>query len=120
MREEVLQQQIRQLQQDLRRTKEKFSPEMKHFDNLEAKIFGIEQRHEQREHELQRMIERTQFSAELEKREIEEKWRNTLRQKNEEIEHFRTELDSILEVLSELKRQGVVIPVRRNPETFIP
>ena len=92
---------------------------MKHFDNLETKIFAIEQRHREREHEFQKIIERTQFSAELEKRQIEEKLRHTLRQKNEEIEHFRCELDTILEVLSELKRQGVVIPVRRNTEAFI-
>lgn len=114
-----MQQQIQQLQQDLRKAKEKFSPEMKHFDNLETKVFGIEQRHVERERDLQKIIERTQFSAELEKRQTEEKLRQTLRQKNEEIENFRHELNTIIEVLSELKRQGVVIPVRRNTTTLI-
>ena len=96
-----------------------FSPEMNHFDALENKIASLEQRHFQRELDLQRIIEKTQLTANMEKQESEARWRQIVRQKNQEIEKFRYELDAILEVLSELKRQGVVIPIR-NGEGFAP
>ena len=119
MHEESLQQQVNQLQSDLRRAKEKFTPEMKHFDSLETKIDALEHRHSQREMDLQRIIEQTHLTAKIDKEETEAKWRQVVRQKNREIEKFRCELDAILEVLSELKRQGVVIPLR-NEEGFVP
>lgn len=119
VREESLQQQVNQLQVDLRRAKERFSPEMKQFDSLETKIAAMEQRHSQREVDLQRIIEKTHLTAKIEKEETEAKWRQVVRQKNREIEKFRYELDAILEILSELKRQGVVIPLR-NEEGYVP
>lgn len=119
VRENSLQQQVTQLQLDVKRAKEKFTPEMKHFDSIETKIAALEHRHSQREVDLQRIIEKTQLTAKIDKEETEAKWRHVLRQKNREIEKFRFELDAILEVLSELKRQGVVIPLR-NGEGFVP
>ena len=119
VREESLQQRVNQLQVDLRRAKERFSPEMKQFDSLETKIAAMEQRHSQREVDLQRIIEKTHLTAKIEKEETEGKWRQVVRQKNREIEKFRYELDAILEILSELKRQGVVIPLR-NEEGCVP
>ena len=104
---------------DLRRAKERFSPEMKQLDSLETKIAAMEQRHSQREVDLQRIIEKTHLTAKIEKEETEAKWRQVVRQKNREIEKFRYELDAILEILSELKRQGVVIPLR-NEEGYVP
>lgn len=38
-----------------------------------------------------------------------ERWRRLAQQKNQELEKFRMELDSILDVLRELQKQGVVI-----------
>lgn len=96
-----------------------FTPEMNHFDSLENKIAALEQKHSQREVDLQRIIEKTHLTAKIEKEETEARWRQVVRQKNREIENFRFELDGILEVLSELKRQGVVIPFR-NGEGFAP
>lgn len=96
-----------------------FTPEMNHFDSLETKIVALEQKHSQREVDLQRVIEKTHLTAKIEKEETEGRWRQVVRQKNREIEKFRFELDGILEVLSELKRQGVVIPFR-NGEGFAP
>lgn len=96
-----------------------FTPEMNHFDSIETKIVALEQKHSQREVDLQRVIEKTHLTAKIEKEEKEARWRQVVRQKNREIEKFRFELDGILEVLSELKRQGVVIPFR-NGEGFAP
>ena len=96
-----------------------FTPEMKHFDSLETKINALEQRHSQREVDLQRIIEKTHLTAKIEKEETDARWRQVIRQKNREIDNFRCELDAILEVLSELKRQGVVIPFT-NGEEFAP
>jgi len=39
-----------------------------------------------------------------------ERWRRLAQRKNQELERFRVELDSILDVLRELQKQGVVIP----------
>ncbi|XP_071299824.1 centrosomal protein of 162 kDa isoform X4 [Agelaius tricolor] len=39
-----------------------------------------------------------------------ERWRRLAQEKNRELEKFRMELDSILDVLRELQKQGVVIP----------
>lgn len=104
---------------DLKRARDQFTPEMKHFDSLETKICALEHRHSQREVDLQRIIEKTHLTAKIDKEETEAKWRQVVRQKNREIEKFRFELDAILEVLSELKRQGVVIPLQ-NGEGFVP
>lgn len=40
-----------------------------------------------------------------------EKWKRLAQLKNRELDKFRTELDSMLDVLRELHRQGVVVPV---------
>ena len=87
---------------------------MKHFDSLETKITALENRHSQREVDLQRIIEKTHLTAKIEREESEAKWRQVVRQKSREIEKFRCELNAILEVLSELKRQGVVILFRNE------
>jgi len=42
------------------------------------------------------------------------KWRGMVQDKNRETERFRAELDSILSVLKELRRQGVTIPLSRH------
>ncbi|ERE75361.1 putative protein QN1 like protein [Cricetulus griseus] len=86
VREEILQKQITKLLEELKEAKENHTPEMKHFMGLERKIKQMEMRHKQREQELQQL-------------------------KNRELDKFRTELDSILDVLRELHRQGVVVPV---------
>ena len=117
MREERLQERLQKLEEELKKAKEKFSPEMKHFDSLESKVTALEWKHSQRELELQKMIDSNLIKASIEKQETDTKWRQVLQQKYQEIEKFRTELDAIVEVLSELRRQGVVIPFR-NQEAF--
>lgn len=84
---------------------------MKHFETIHEKIIHMETRHETREQELQQIITNTRQVANVELSQEENKWRQVVEAKNSEIQKFRTELDSILEVLRLLQRQGVVIPV---------
>ncbi|NXJ67002.1 CE162 protein, partial [Rostratula benghalensis] len=117
MREELLQKEVTKLLEELREAKESQSPEMKHFLALERKIRQIESRHAVREQEIQKVAQRTQQVAEARPSQEAERWRRLAQRKNQELEKFRVELDSILEVLRELQRQGVVIPAP-NPSGF--
>ncbi|NXV14588.1 CE162 protein, partial [Cepphus grylle] len=110
MREELLQKEVTKLLEELREAKESQSPEMKHFLSLEKKIRHIETRHAVREQEIQKATQLTQHVSEARQTQEAEKWRRLAQRKNQELEKFRVELDSILDVLRELQKQGVVIP----------
>ncbi|NWX67481.1 CE162 protein, partial [Alca torda] len=110
MREELLQKEVTKLLEELREAKESQSPEMKHFLGLEKKIRHIETRHAVREQEIQKATQLTQHVSEARQTQEAEKWRRLAQRKNQELETFRVELDSILDVLRELQKQGVVIP----------
>ena len=97
--------------EELREARENHTPEMKHFMILEKKIKQMEMRHEQREQELQQIIQQTHQVVETEQNKEIEKWKRLAQLKNRELDKFRMELDSILDVLRELHRQGVVVPV---------
>jgi len=84
---------------------------MHHYKMLESKIANMETRHSTREHELQNLVHKNQSKNAVELAYIEDKWREVLREKDLEIMRFREELDAILEVLRELKRQGIILPV---------
>ncbi|CAH6777909.1 centrosomal protein of 162 kDa [Phodopus roborovskii] len=111
VREEILQKQVTKLLEELKEAKENHTPEMKHFVGLERKIEQMEMRHKQREQELQQIIQQTRQVVETEQNKEVEKWKRLAQLKNRELDKFRTELDSILDVLRELHRQGVVVPV---------
>ncbi|XP_032909829.1 centrosomal protein of 162 kDa isoform X2 [Catharus ustulatus] len=110
IREQLLQKEVTKLLEELREARESQSPEMKHFLSLEKKIKHIESRHAEREHEIQKATQLTQHISEVRQTQEVEKWRRLAQQKNQELEKFRIELDSILDVLRELQKQGVVIP----------
>ncbi|NXY53752.1 CE162 protein, partial [Callaeas wilsoni] len=110
IREQLLQKEVTKLLEELREARECQSPEMKHFLCLEKKIKHIESRHAEREHEIQKGTQLTQHISEARQSQEVEKWRRLAQQKNQELERFRMELDSILDVLRELQKQGVVIP----------
>ncbi|NXD34756.1 CE162 protein, partial [Copsychus sechellarum] len=110
IREQLLQKEVTKLLEELREARESQSPEMKHFLCLERKIKHIESRHAEREHEIQKATQLTQHISEVRQTQEVEKWRRLAQQKNQELEKFRMELDSILDVLRELQKQGVVIP----------
>ncbi|XP_005377754.1 PREDICTED: centrosomal protein of 162 kDa isoform X2 [Chinchilla lanigera] len=120
VREEILQKEITKLLEELREAKEKHTPEMKHFMGLEKKIKQMEIRHKQREQELQQIIQQTYQVVETEQNKEIEKWKRLAQLKNRELDKFRTELDSILDVLRELHRQGVVVPVAFASEVNAP
>ncbi|XP_043366551.1 centrosomal protein of 162 kDa isoform X8 [Dermochelys coriacea] len=110
-REEILQKEMAKLLEELREAKERQSPEMKHFLCLERKIKYMEIRHAQREQELQQIVQQTRHVADVQQTQEVEKWKKLAQLKNQELEKFQVELDSILDVLRELQKQGVVIPV---------
>ncbi|XP_074752080.1 centrosomal protein of 162 kDa isoform X4 [Athene noctua] len=110
MREELLQKEVTKLLEELREAKEYQSPEMKHFLCLEKKIKHIETRHAEREQEIQKATQLTQHITEARQTREAERWRRLAQWKSQELEKFRVELDSILDVLRELQKQGVVIP----------
>ncbi|NXK58857.1 CE162 protein, partial [Sylvietta virens] len=110
IREQLLQKEVTKLLEELREARESQSPEMKHFLCLEKKIKHIESRHAEREHEIRKATQLTQHISEVRQTQEVEKWRRLAQQKNWELEKFRMELDSILDVLRELQKQGVVIP----------
>ncbi|KAM9240132.1 centrosomal protein of 162 kDa [Leptosomus discolor] len=114
MREELLQKEVTKLLEELKEAKESQSPEMKHFLCLEKKIKHIETRHAEREQEIQKAAQRTQHLTEARQTHEVEKWRRLAQRKNQELEKFRVELDSILDVLRELQKQGVVIPASNS------
>ncbi|XP_067882965.1 centrosomal protein of 162 kDa [Heterodontus francisci] len=122
LREETLQTQMAKLLEELREAKENHSPEMRHFLALERKIQKMELKYAQREQEFQQLIQQARHCADAEQIQEVEKWKKLAQFKNHELENFRTELDSILDVLRELQRQGVVIPApsstRQNFSTF--
>ena len=84
---------------------------MRHFESLQEKIIQIETKHSQREKELQDIIRNSRQAAAIETEKEVERWRQLVESKNNEIQQFRIELDSILEVLRVLQKQGVVLPV---------
>ncbi|XP_048209845.1 centrosomal protein of 162 kDa isoform X2 [Perognathus longimembris pacificus] len=120
VREEILQNEVTKLLEELREAKESHTPEMKHFMGLEKKITQMEIRHKQREQELQQIIQKTHQVVENEQNKEVEKWKRLAQLKNRELDTFRTELDSILDVLRELHRQGVVVPVAIADEVNAP
>lgn len=56
------------------------------------------------------MITQTRLVVEQEQQAEVTRWKRLAQGKSSELEAFRQELDSILDVLRELQKQGVVIP----------
>ena len=59
-------------------------------------------------------MERAKHTATVEKDQEIVDYQRQLAKKNAEIQRFRAELDSILEILRELQRQGVVLPMHSH------
>lgn len=66
------------------------------------------------------IIQQTHQVVETEQNKEIEKWKRLAQLKNRELDKFRTELDSILDVLRELHRQGLVMPVALAEEVKAP
>ncbi|XP_052435266.1 centrosomal protein of 162 kDa isoform X1 [Carassius gibelio] len=117
IREETLQNQLSKLLEELKQAKEAHSPELRHFTSLEQKIQSMELRYTQREKQLQQVIADTRRVVEQEQQGELERWKRLAQGRAKELEVFRLELDSILDVLRELQRQGVVIPIPEHTST---
>lgn len=118
IREETLQNQLSKLLEELKQAKEAHSPELKHFTSLEQKIQSMELHYTQREKQLQQVIADTRQVVEQEQQGQVERWKRLAQGRAKELEVFRLELDSILDVLRELQRQGVVIPLPEHTSTI--
>uniref|UniRef100_A0A3Q2VA16 Centrosomal protein of 162 kDa n=1 Tax=Haplochromis burtoni TaxID=8153 RepID=A0A3Q2VA16_HAPBU len=114
-REDALQTQLTKLLQELKEAKEASSSEVKLLCTLERKILNMELRHQHREKELQQV--RAQLTPGDDLQSELEHWRRLAQDKSREMDAFRLELDSILDILRHLQRQGAVLP---TPELAIP
>ncbi|XP_067458602.1 centrosomal protein of 162 kDa isoform X2 [Thunnus thynnus] len=117
-REDALQKQLSRLLKELREAKEAQSPEVRLVCSLERKILNMELRHQHREKELQQVIGGSWQALEADQQQSEvERWKRLAQDKSRELEAFRLELDSILDILRHLQRQGVVLPLLKPPIT---
>ncbi|XP_071390914.1 centrosomal protein of 162 kDa, partial [Centroberyx affinis] len=117
IREDTLQNQLARLLEELKQAKDAHSPELKHLRSLERKILNMELRHQQREKELQQAISGSRQAVEADQQPEVDRWRRLAQEKSRELEAFRLELDSILDVLRQLHKQGVVLPAPDPPAT---
>ncbi|CAN9514185.1 unnamed protein product [Ophioblennius macclurei] len=107
-REEVLQEQLSRLTQQLHEATDAQSPEAKLLCGLEKKIISMELRQQQREEELHQVIGGSRQMLPDHQSEAE-RWRRVAQEKSREMEAFRLELDSILDILRHLQRQRGVL-----------
>ncbi|XP_072317604.1 centrosomal protein of 162 kDa-like [Eucyclogobius newberryi] len=110
-REEVLQAQLKEAREDLKEARGGQSPEVKLLWSLERKVLNMETRQQQRHRDLQQLQAvgaalpgGVALQVEL------EKWKCLAQNKSRELERFRLELDSILDIIRHLQKQGVVLP----------
>ncbi|XP_039864354.1 centrosomal protein of 162 kDa isoform X1 [Simochromis diagramma] len=116
-REDALQTQLTKLLQELKEAKEASSSEVKLLCTLERKILNMELRHQHREKELQQVLGGAWQTPGDDLQSELEHWRRLAQDKSREMDAFRLELDSILDILRHLQRQGAVLP---TPELAIP
>ncbi|XP_044063040.1 centrosomal protein of 162 kDa isoform X2 [Siniperca chuatsi] len=109
-REDALQKRLTTLLKELKEATEAQSPEVKLLCSLERKILNMELRHQHREKELQQVIGGSWQTLEADQQSEVERWRRLAQDKSRELEAFRLELDSILDILRHLQRQGVLLP----------
>nr|XP_046255811.1 centrosomal protein of 162 kDa isoform X2 [Scatophagus argus] len=109
-REDALQKQLTRLLKELKEAKDAQNPEVKLLCSLEKKIFNMELRHQHREKELQQVIGGSWPTLDTDEQSEVERWKRMAQDKSRELKAFRLELDSILDILRHLQRQGVVLP----------
>ncbi|XP_012943714.1 centrosomal protein of 162 kDa isoform X1 [Aplysia californica] len=110
-KESQLSTKVNELQDKLREAKLQQTPEMRHFESLEDKLAEMVEKQRRREAELDSVVKQNQQSSRVEVEEEVDKWKRVVEAKNQQLQVFRAELDSILDVLRTLQRQGVKLPV---------
>ncbi|KAG7222052.1 hypothetical protein INR49_016812 [Caranx melampygus] len=106
-RESALQNQLTRLLEELKEAKEAQSPELKLLCSLDKKILNMELRHQHRQKELMQVTDGSWQMLESNQQSEVERWKHLAQDKSRELEAFRLELDSILDILRHLQRQGV-------------
>lgn len=110
-REGVLEKQLMRLLKELQEAKEAQRPEVKLLCSLEKKVVNLELRHQHRETLMNQRIGDSWQTLESSPQSAEvERWKSVAQEKCREIETFRLELDSILDIIRHLQKQGVVFP----------
>ncbi|XP_054879138.1 centrosomal protein of 162 kDa isoform X4 [Poeciliopsis prolifica] len=109
-REEAMQKQLTRLLQELKEAKEAQSSELKLLCSLERKIISMELRHEHRQKELQQVVAETYQMSTADLQSEVERWWRLARDKSRELDAFRSELESILDILRHLQKYGAVLP----------
>nr|XP_057909982.1 centrosomal protein of 162 kDa isoform X2 [Doryrhamphus excisus] len=107
-REGALETQLSRLLKELKDAKDAQSPEVKLLCSLETKIISMEQRHQHREKELQQVIGGSWLEGDQQSK--VDHWKSLALDKARELEAFRLELDSILDIIKHLQKQGMILP----------
>ncbi|XP_049587828.1 centrosomal protein of 162 kDa isoform X3 [Syngnathus scovelli] len=107
-REAALETQLGKLLKELKEAKEAQNPEVKLLCTLEAKILTMELRHQDREQQLNQIIGGSWLTGDQQSQ--VDHWRCLAMDKARELESFRLELDSILDIIKHLQRQGMIFP----------
>ncbi|XP_061145488.1 centrosomal protein of 162 kDa isoform X2 [Syngnathus typhle] len=107
-REAALETQLGKLLKELKEAKEAQNPEVKLLCTLEAKILTMELRHQDREQQLNQIIGGSWLTGDQQSQ--VDHWRCLAMDKARELEAFRLELDSILDIIKHLQRQGMIFP----------
>ena len=79
------------------------TPSMVQFERLTNQITLLQQKHQARESELQRILTQTQLSSQAERHELQRAHEAAISVKNAEINRFRAQLDEMLSVLESLR-----------------
>ncbi|XP_077430747.1 centrosomal protein of 162 kDa isoform X2 [Vanacampus margaritifer] len=107
-REAALESQLSRLLNELKEAKEAQSPEVKLLCSLEAKLLTMDLRYQDREQELNQIIGGSCMEGDQQSQVAH--WRSLALDKARELEAFRLELDSILNIIRHLQKQGMILP----------
>eukprot|EP00053_Salpingoeca_punica_P007506 m.68460 g.68460 ORF g.68460 m.68460 type:complete len:881 (-) comp14181_c0_seq1:497-3139(-) len=98
---------VETLRRELSRAREFHTPSMQHFETIEWKIRDLETQLQRREGEVQQLRREENMIHRMEVEALNNKWEQILLDKNSELDRYRSELDSILDVLANLRKQGI-------------
>lgn len=103
-RQLVLEDEIKQISEDLREARSSHTAERRHIDSLLEKIRRLESRHIERESEIKHLL--LSKSIKNEEEDQIEFWKSVVDKKNSEIERFKFEMDAILENVRKLQKKN--------------
>lgn len=103
-----LQQRIRQLELDLEQSRKGWPPSMHQFENLIQQVRDLETSAKKRESEIETLISLTREDAASAFEEDRQELVRLLAKKDSEILGFKSEVDSMVSSILQLKRTGLV------------